>query len=259
MARIILEMSDLLNVELRTAVFNYLTKNVDAVQVHGEGFKVAPEDYPQFTAPQNSGSAAPSTVGVVPLPIVPEASPGFAPPQSNVIPIVPGAPPVVPAATTIPPAPAHSVEVDSEGLPWDARIHSSSKARVQKDNSWKLARGVSQQLVVTVKAELRQAMAAPATRPAPVPVPPGAPSQFAAPAPVPVPPPTTSAVPPPPVVPDNSGFATFMQRALPKLTDGRWSENAKNTVLGALGLASVADLAVRPDLIPAFEAMMPQV
>lgn len=55
------------------------------------------------------------------------------------------------------------VELDSEGLPWDARIHASSKAKLAKTETWKLARGMSNNpLVDTVKTELRAAMAIPA-------------------------------------------------------------------------------------------------
>lgn len=57
---------------------------------------------------------------------------------------------------------ATSVPVDSEGLPWDGRIHSSSKEKLVKDSTWKLKRGVDKALVEQVKAELRGVMAIPA-------------------------------------------------------------------------------------------------
>lgn len=53
------------------------------------------------------------------------------------------------------------VELDSEGLPWDGRIHSSSKAKLAKDNTWKLKRGLDVALVEQVKGELRQVMSIP--------------------------------------------------------------------------------------------------
>ena len=46
-------------------------------------------------------------------------------------------------------------ELDSEGLPWDERIGSSSKAILAKTGAWKLKRGVNPKLVEQVKAELR--------------------------------------------------------------------------------------------------------
>ena len=52
------------------------------------------------------------------------------------------------------------VEVDSAGLPWDGRIHASSKQFLVKTGEWKLKRGVDPALVEQVNSELRQAMAA---------------------------------------------------------------------------------------------------
>jgi len=51
-------------------------------------------------------------------------------------------------------------KLDSNGLPWDARIHSSSKAKI-KDGSWKKRKGVDASTVATVEAELRALMAIP--------------------------------------------------------------------------------------------------
>lgn len=72
-----------------------------------------------------------------------------------------------PISETAPPAtaPATSmagVELDSDGLPWDSRIHSSSRKKLAKTQQWKKARGVDADLVARVEAELRQAMAIPA-------------------------------------------------------------------------------------------------
>lgn len=44
-------------------------------------------------------------------------------------------------------------DVDSEGLPWDARIHSSSKGKI-KSGRWKLKKGVDDSEIAKVKAEL---------------------------------------------------------------------------------------------------------
>lgn len=56
---------------------------------------------------------------------------------------------------------AGSVDVDSEGLPWDGRIHSSNKKKLAKDDTWQLRRGIDAAIVEQVKAELRQVMAIP--------------------------------------------------------------------------------------------------
>lgn len=46
-----------------------------------------------------------------------------------------------------------SAVVDSQGLPWDSRIHSSSK-KTKADGTWKLARGLPEGLAQQVTAEL---------------------------------------------------------------------------------------------------------
>ncbi len=59
------------------------------------------------------------------------------------------------------PAAPEGVDVDSEGLPWDARIHSSGKTKLKGKGTWKLIRGIDPELVESVKAELKKAMAVP--------------------------------------------------------------------------------------------------
>jgi len=51
-----------------------------------------------------------------------------------------------------PPPPATTGEVDSEGMPWDGRIHTSAHTKVA-NGTWKLARGVDKELVEAIKAE----------------------------------------------------------------------------------------------------------
>jgi len=53
-----------------------------------------------------------------------------------------------------------SLPLDKEGLPWDSRIHSSSKATIA-DGTWKLRRGVDPAEVEKVKAQLKELMAVP--------------------------------------------------------------------------------------------------
>lgn len=60
------------------------------------------------------------------------------------------------------------VTLDKEGLPWDSRIHSSSKAFIA-DGSWKLRRGVDPAEVIAVKEQLKALMCVPRfVPPAPV-------------------------------------------------------------------------------------------
>lgn len=49
---------------------------------------------------------------------------------------------------------AATADLDSEGIPWDVRIHSSSKAK-NNNGSWKLKKNVDKSIVNSVKVELR--------------------------------------------------------------------------------------------------------
>ena len=100
---------------------------------------------------------------VTPPTPVPPAPPTPVPPAPPTP--VPPAPPVTPQPF-VPPEPtrnvpgpiASGVKLDAEGLPWDRRIHASTKTLRQSDNTWKLIRGVQEGLVAKVKDELRTAM-----------------------------------------------------------------------------------------------------
>lgn len=48
-----------------------------------------------------------------------------------------------------------SGELDAEGIPWDARIHSSGKSKYKKDNTWTLKRGVTDEEAAKIKAEYK--------------------------------------------------------------------------------------------------------
>lgn len=78
--------------------------------------------------------------------------------------------------STPPPAPAVQAASQESALnvPWDERIHSSSKGRT-KDGSWKKRRNVDEALYIKVMAELQGAAPAPLAIVAPV-VPPPAPT-----------------------------------------------------------------------------------
>ena len=142
-----------------------------------------------FGAPQtpltHGAINAPSTVGVAQSMTAPEALPEISstlimnapvppvPTSENVVQVA--APPMVNLAS--------GVEIDTHGLPWDARIHASTK-RKNADGSWTAKRGVDQAVAASVEAELRALMsAAPApAAPAPAAPAPAAPAP-AAPAP----------------------------------------------------------------------------
>jgi len=118
-----------------------------------------------FGAPQtpltHGAINAPSTVGVAQSMTAPEALPEISstlimnapvppvPTSENVVQVA--APPMVNLAS--------GVEIDTHGLPWDARIHASTK-RKNADGSWTAKRGVDQAVAASVEAELRALMSA---------------------------------------------------------------------------------------------------
>ena len=83
-------------------------------------------------------------------------------------------------------------EVDSTGLPWDARIHSGKKTKTAA-GAWRAMKGVDASLVTAVEAQLRAA-ANPNATPVATPVPVGG-TPVAAPVP-PVTPPSVAPLPP---------------------------------------------------------------
>lgn len=120
-------------------------------------------------------ASAQSATGFTPLPVpdaplaaaadlfpsAPVAEPAGRVPETSV-----STPPAVPAPpqADVPSAPAAAMnpaDVDKHGLPWDARIHSGTKA-VNADGSWRQRRGLNDpELVKRVEAELRALMAVP--------------------------------------------------------------------------------------------------
>lgn len=73
------------------------------------------------------------------------------------------------AIPTSDPVDAGAPQVDSAGVPWDARIHASSKATVSA-GTWRMKRGVDQATVDAVLAELTGQNQAVSPMPIPMPV-----------------------------------------------------------------------------------------
>lgn len=96
-------------------------------------------------APPPSG--APSPAAAEASASAPAAAPASIPPPPSAASAVPSPPP---AAAT----PAPAAAVDAKGLPWDERIHASSRAKIA-DGSWRMKRGVERALVAEVEAQLR--------------------------------------------------------------------------------------------------------
>lgn len=187
-------------------------------------------------------------------------------PQATVPPLIPGGTnPVAPSAVlgAMPDAPqpaidvAPTVELDTEGLPWDARIHAASRTRRQSDNTWKLKRNLADTAVAQIKAELRAAPVAPTTVPqatTPVPTPPTAVALATPPQPI--------ADPPQPLTErneDGSGgslFKRYIDQVAAKVGSGELTMPQVEAACSAAGLAFPKDLSGRPDLIPQVAAAL---
>ncbi|HRQ13039.1 MAG TPA: hypothetical protein PK205_07020 [Promineifilum sp.] len=171
----------------------------------------------------------------MPMPAAP-----VAPPMPTTVPAAISGQPVV-ASEPMEPVNTAAPAFDSSGLPWDARIHAATKATTA-DGKWRRRRGVADEFVTAVEAELRANAGAgvpgnPASAltltppahivpPAPVampqmpvapPVPPAVPAMPMAPPAMPMPAaPDVPPMPAPaPVATGNVGmidFTTFMQR-----------------------------------------------
>lgn len=199
------------------------------------------------------------------VPAVPLVTPSGTPPAPNS-----GAP------TAGAPTPASAgVELDAEGLPWDASIHASTKAKLANGN-WKVKRGTGEAYLNERKALLRAALAAggnaaaagapatplPSASPAPAPV---------AGAPVPPPPPVEAGnvqTPTPPPLPPTTGGtagsnAVTLQQIMPRvtaaITAGTLTVDSAAAIVHELSggqINNVAMLAVAPALLPAFAARL---
>lgn len=98
-----------------------------------------------------------------------------------------------PAAST---APTNN-DLDGDGVPWDARIHASTKTRTQK-GVWTKKKGIDDATYASITASLKGTAAAPATGASTpsLPPPPGAPS--------------APSLPPPPAAPQAPEFADLV-------------------------------------------------
>lgn len=182
------------------------------------------------------------------------------PPAIPPAPTVATGAPLSPTAATAPIVAPGGVEKDARGLPWDHRIHSSSKNK-NANGTWRAKKGMNDggELVRKVEAELMQAMAAPG--PATVTLPAGM-DPAAPPPPEVVTPPAsvvfgatggTPVVPPPPpgVVDQTLSFPGLMTLLTPAMAAGRINTALLTEACVAVGIPSLPLLATRPDLVPA--------
>ena len=159
--------------------------------------------------------------------------------------------------------------MDAQGLPWDGRIHASTRSKTQ-DGNWKLRRGVDDDVLAAVSNELRQTMGlVPQEVVPPSPLTPPPAQVFSQPAAVP-PPPFVPPVAPP--VPPMATLATetlqvgtatgaspseviSFPKLMQKITAAFAAKTLDQAAIGAavqrVGLPSLPMLASRPDLVPA--------
>lgn len=214
------------------------------------------------------GSApAPLDLGATAAPFIAGAAPSLTAPADMTATTFAAPAPTVPA----PPAPTNAnaaqvvapptanlaggVELDKAGLPWDGRIHASTKTKT-KPGLWTAKRGVDPALVVTVEAELRQIMAAaPAVAPAAPVAPPAPPAAPVAPVASPQAPAAPVAPPAPPAAPVAGGadprqmFVGLVGRTSAAIGAGKVTQDEVTAICAKHGAAALPLLANRLDLV----------
>lgn len=230
----------------RTAnLFHAIADYVDGLDKAPDKTEARPD--PRSVVFMPSDTEAPTNPFAVAAPVTPvlEVVAATQQPQPTVPPVPVMATPVAPP---VPPAPG--IDVDKNGLPWDGRIHASSRAQ-NADGTWRQKRGVEDALVQTVEAELRQTMGI--GQPAAVPVPP----PFVAPVAPPVPPaittPDTVSAGATPIASPSDAQMTFpvlMQKITSKFATKELSQEQIQAAVASVGLPSLPMLGSRPDLVP---------
>lgn len=156
----------------------------------------------------------------------------------------------VPPATSIPSVSTVGVTLDKDGLPWDVRIHASSRAQ-NADGTWRLKRGLAKDHLDKVTAELRQVMAIPSPGPQLVPPPPPPAQATAAPAP---PPPAAMGI--VDQVENQKKYIDLFGRVSSAISTGKLSQAQLDTCLQSIGVPSLPLLGARLDLVPQASAII---
>jgi len=196
------------------------------------------------TAAPCTAVAAQSLTAPVVVPVTTASPPVNVPlpPVLNTVPVVPA--PTAPATPSS--NPANGVELDKDGLPYDARIHSGGKSK-NADGRWKKRKQVDPAVVAQVEAELRQVLGAPGPNvvaPAAIPgsiSPPimNAPSPGAVSAPAPI---ASTANP-------TDIYMGLVGRASAAMSAGKLTEPEVTQICQLNGVPGLPMLLVRPDLI----------
>jgi hypothetical protein len=131
---------------------------------------------------------------------------------------------------------APTVELDTRGLPWDARIHSRERTKIANGN-WKNKRGLDAATIEAIEGELRGVMSAPAATV--------------------ISPPVTNTTQPDPdgsvTTASSSNFPDLMKKITAAITGGKVTAAQCSEIVARNGVKSLPLLATRPDLIPQIE------
>jgi hypothetical protein len=148
---------------------------------------------------------------------------------------------------------AVGVELDSDGYPWDHRIHSSTKSKIS-NGTWKTKRGVETTTIDAVRAEFDRAASIPAGVSAPLPPAAAAEPVPSQPAPTPTPPTVIAPVPAGAEKPTNPAllFTTTLQLYAAAVNGGKIAAGSGETWAKQVGLPSMASMVARPDLCGQF-------
>lgn len=129
---------------------------------------------------------------------------------------------------------AQGIDVDITGIPWDRRIHSSSKI-LTKDNRWKRVRGVVEQTANDLEEKLRSDMQTASKK-----------------SNIPAPPPTIPA-PPEPVL----SFVSVMKKITHHLhVTKKLTQTTVLDIIRSVGLNDMTSLQQRPDLLPEVDSQL---
>jgi len=133
-----------------------------------------------------------------------------------------------PMVNAAPVADPVNVELDNNGIPWDARIHSTSKAKTA-DGNWRKVRNLDPSVydLVMCELELGRDVIAP-------------------------PPPAADIAPPPPAAAAVNAptFPEFIGKIGAAMSAGKLTTEIINAAIVAVGFTTVADIAKNPGLIP---------
>lgn len=145
-----------------------------------------------------------------------------------------------------------NVEVDSRGLPWDARIHSRTRSKNKKGH-WKPARHVNSKQIRRIETDL-QKYTIPAKEPQPTEIFKNTPTHITSVAPPP--PPIDAAIPPPPVdMPPaqtntiDDSFIVLMGKITHLLDTKKLSREKLIRLIKRYGIESLPDIDGHPQLI----------